>query len=131
MPFRHRIHYGDYMPDHLVPSESEVKALGENGVGPLKGDALKMIRKVFQGFKDRRYLVGHIFYTSNLMEWHFFQFDQRDIDEGESNHWKEGSHVHLVNWVLRPKYDAQSLWSEFTSGKVKLGGSIHMRFVSG
>jgi hypothetical protein len=72
MPFLHRIHYRDYIPEHLVPSDGELAALAKNGVGLLKGDALKMMRKVTQGFQERRYLIGHMFYTRDLSGWHFF-----------------------------------------------------------
>jgi hypothetical protein len=129
MPFGHRIHYCDNIPEHLLPSKSEHKALSENGVGPLKGDALKMVRKIFQLYEERRYIVGHMFYTPSLWEWHFFYFNQREVDEERPNHWKGGSHIHLINW-LWPKHDAQSIWSTLTSGNAKFPNSFHIRYVS-
>jgi hypothetical protein len=128
MPFQHRIHYRDYVPEHLVPSEPGLGALAHNGVGPLQGDALKMVRKLGQLFRERRYLVGHMFFTPDLHEWHFFYFDQRDLEDERPNHWKGGSHVHFINW-LWPEHDAQSLWSRFVSADVQLGGSFHIKFV--
>jgi len=89
--------------------------------------AQKTVRKIGQIFKDRRYLVGHIFYVPDLSEWHFFQFDQRDLEDGK-NHWKEGAHIHFLNW-LWPNYDAQTLWMNFTSGKDNLNDSLHISYL--
>jgi hypothetical protein len=127
LPFEHKMHYKDHVPAQLVPSEKEQDALSTNGLGPLKGDALKMMRKMGQLFKDRRYLVGHIFYTS--AEWHFFYFDQWDIDQKKGNHWSGGSHVHFINW-LWPNYDPQTVWSTFVAGGEPPKGALHIRFVT-
>ena len=98
-PFRHEISYRDKMPEHLVPSEPEIEALKGTPAGSLlTGGAAKAARKMSQLFKDRRYLVGHLFFTLDYSKWHFFCFDQRDL-ETRGNHWKEGSHVHFVNWL--------------------------------
>ena len=34
LPLRHKIHFRDYVPQHLEPSESQREALGANGAGP-------------------------------------------------------------------------------------------------
>jgi hypothetical protein len=128
MPLGHKIHYRDYLPAHLNPSTSELQSLHENGVGPLKDEAHKTVRKIAQLFRERRYLVGHIFYQPDFTKWHFFYFDQRDIVEDESNHWDGGSHIHLINW-LWPEYSAESLWTRFTSENAPPSSSFHIRFV--
>jgi hypothetical protein len=128
MPFRHRIYRRDYVPRHLRPSQKEREALANNGVGPVTGDALKMVQKIEQLFQDRRHLVGHMFDTPGSPYWHFLYFDQRDLKDDGTNHWKQGAHVHLVNWLLRPQSDPETLWAEFTNGNMKLGGSLHIRF---
>lgn len=125
-PFIHEIHYRDHVPEHLHLSDKDSTALAANGVGLLQPDAQKAVRKISQMFKDRRYLVGHIFYTPDLSKWHFFQFDQRDLED-EQNHWKEGAHIHFLNW-LWPNYDAKTLWASFTSGKAKMNDSLHVRY---
>jgi hypothetical protein len=130
MPFLHRIHYRDYVPEYLEPSEAGLKTLAKSRVGPLQGDALKTVRKHRQLLQQRRYLVGHMFYTRTLYEWHFFYFDQRDLEGERVNHWKGGSHIHFINW-LWPEHTAQSLWSRFTSGNVQMGGSFHLRYDDG
>lgn len=126
LPFLHQIYYRDHVPEHLLLSDKDSGALAANPVGPLQPDAQKAIRKIGQLFKERRYLVGHIFYVPDLSEWHFFQFDQRDLED-EENHWKEGAHIHFLNW-LWPDYDAKTLWANFTSGKVKMNDSLHVRY---
>ena len=125
-PFIHEIHYIDHVPEHLHLSDKDSAALAANGVGLLQPDAQKVVRKINQMFKERRYLVGHIFYTPDLSKWHFFQFDQRDLED-EHNHWKEGAHIHFLNW-LWPNCDANTLWASFTSGKAKMNDSLHVRY---
>jgi len=126
-PFFHQIHYRDHVPEHLHLSDQDSAALAANPVGPLQPGAQKAIRKIGQMFRDRRYLVGHIFYVADLSEWHFFQFDQRDLEDERGNHWKEGAHIHFLNW-LWPNYDAKTLWANFSSGKAKLNDSLHVRY---
>lgn len=128
LPLRHQIHYRDHVPEHLHLTDQDTAALAANPVGLLQPGAQKAIRKIGQMFKDRRYLVGHIFYVPDLTEWHFFQFDQRDLEDERGNHWKEGAHIHFLNW-LWPNYDAKTLWENFTSGKAKMNDSLHVRYL--
>jgi hypothetical protein len=126
MPFLHRIHHADYVPAHLTPTEEEIAAARISKPGPLTGKAAKYINKIAQGFKERRYLVGHIFYTADLSRWHFFYFDQRDLNH-RNPHWKEGQHLHLINY-LWPNYEPNRLWSEFCSRNMKVKDSIHVKY---
>lgn len=127
-PWHHRIHHRDFIPEHLQPTKEEQAALtAAHGVGPLNGKAATMMRKVRQISKERRYLVGHIFFVPTLKNWHFFYFDQRDLSARE-NHWDHGAHIHLINH-LWPNQDAQTLWNTFRSGNVKLSGSIHIKYI--
>ena len=93
IPYLHQMHYHDYLPNELRPTEEEISAVRASQLGPVSGKAAKFIRKIDQTFKQRRYLVGHMFYTADLARWHFFYFDQRDLDHRNS-HWKEGQHIH-------------------------------------
>ncbi len=127
LSYGHRIFYKDYIPEHLHPTDEERAALHKNGVGELKGDARKFIRKVSQIFKDRKYLVGHLFYLPDLSKWHFFYFNQRDWD-GKANHWEYGSHVHFINYLWN--LDVQKLWEGFVRNGEIPGGAIHIRFKS-
>lgn len=126
-PFSHEISYRDKVPQHLNPSDSEIQALENTPAGSLlTGDAEKAVRKMSQMFEERRYLVGHMFFTPDLSKWHFFCFDQRDL-ETKGNHWKKGSHVHFINW-LWPGQDAKAVWSNFVTEDLRPGGVIHLRF---
>jgi hypothetical protein len=125
-PFLHMIHYQDHVPEHLHLRDKDLAALSASPVGPLQPGAQKAVRKMSQMFRERRYLVGHMFYVPDLSRWHFFQFDQRDMEDDE-NHWKEGAHIHFLNW-LWPNYDAKTLWANFTSGKAKMNDSLHVRY---
>jgi hypothetical protein len=125
VPFKHHIHYQDHVPAHLRPSRDELAALTANGVGPLTGDGLKAARKIGQTFVQRRYLVGHLFLTPDPSRWHFLYLDQRDIAESD-NHWKEGPHLHFVNWLWL-NLDAQSIWKEFRAGQPPKA-ALHIRF---
>lgn len=126
-PFRHLIHYGDHQPEGAQLTDDDLAAISNNPVGLLHPGAQKAFRKISHLFNVRRYLVGHIFYTPDLSEWHFFQFDQRDLEDTRPNHWKEGAHIHFMNW-LWPNRDPKILWNQFTSGEAKLNDSVHVRF---
>jgi hypothetical protein len=124
-PFGHEISYRDRVPQHLVPADSEIEALKNTPAGStLTGEASKAARKMSQSFKDRRYLVGHLFCSPDHEKWHFFCFDQSDL---EGNHWKKGSHVHFVNW-LWPRQNAKSVWSNFVREDIRPGSAVHIRF---
>jgi hypothetical protein len=125
LPYAHAIHTRDYVPSHLWPSASEKLALVENGVGDLKADAVKAVNKIAQTFRDRRLLVGHIFLGPERKRWHFLYLDQRDIAERD-NHWREGPHVHFLNWLWHGR-DPQTVWNEFQAGDAP-PGALHIRF---
>jgi hypothetical protein len=127
-PFLHQIFYRDIVPKHLNLSDADHRAIADNGLGLLGPAAAKAVQKIGQLFEERRYLVGHMFYNHDLSRWHFFCFDQRDLEERRPNHWKEGSHVHFMNW-LWPNQDPKTLWKEFVAGNYKPGSSIHLRFI--
>lgn len=120
---QHCIHHRDIVPEHLHLRPEEVAALSSGEAeSPLKAG-----RKLVQAFKDRRFRVGHMFYTHRSKRWHFFYFDQRDLDADEA-HWSYGPHVHFVNF-LWPEYSAEGLWDEFTTGNPKIGGAAHIRWI--
>ena len=129
-PYQHDMYSRDFIPDHLQPRSEDAANLGDIEVGkPLPRSAQKFFRKVNQIFKQRRFLVGHLFYMPCQTRWHFFYFDQRDMSvEAPANHWRGGPHLHLINW-LWPNWTAETLWDHFVSGNVKLGGSLHIRWV--
>jgi hypothetical protein len=125
---KHKIHNKDIVPKHLYPNQNELDSLSKRTPGsPLTGDARKLFRKLNQMIENRRYIVGHLFFNEDLSRWHLFYFDQRDATK-RRNHWKFGSHLHLINY-LWPNYSANMIWNEFTTGNPKLKDSIHIRFM--
>jgi len=127
-PFSHRAYFKDCVPQHLIPLDSGLSAIAKNRVGPLGHEAQRTVRKMFQLFEERRYVAGHIFYTSDLQYWHFFRFDQRDTEQQRKNHWKDGAHIHFVNW-LWPDLYAELVWSVFVQHLRRPARSLHLRFL--
>ena len=122
----HQIKYRDFVPAHLKPTDDEKAALGSATVGEqLSGKAETLINKVSQIFKERRYLVAHVFF--NQAKWHLFYLDQKDIENKRRNHWKEGAHIHFVNY-LWPQYDMEKLWEVFDKAAASAGGKLHIRY---
>jgi hypothetical protein len=127
LPFLHLIHWTDYVGEHLKPTEKGNAAIAANGVGLLQPDARKAVRKIFQLFEERRWLVGHMFFTPDVSEWHFVYFDQRDTEYERPNHWKGGPHIHFVNW-LWSNLEPEAVWSEFIRNRKPPGGALHVRY---
>jgi hypothetical protein len=125
--YRHRIHYRDIVPKHLHPKPEEIQGQPLAEGSELQGKPLKFFNKVRQIFRDRRYLVGHMFYSPNLKYWHFFYFDQRDLDKYQ-NRWKHGPHIHFLNY-LWPEHTCQSVWNKFIAENPTVRSSIHIRYV--
>lgn len=124
--YNHRIHHKDIVPKELELDSGKIDPLETDESGHLIAESLKFFRKAKQIFEVRRFLVGHMFYTSNHKYWHFFYFDQRDHSKN-ANHWEHGPHIHLINW-LWPNYNSKSLWSDFLSEKPKMKGALHIRY---
>ncbi|HWX02495.1 hypothetical protein [Collimonas sp.] len=108
LPWIHHISYRDFIPAHLRYTPDNIKSLFP------------------QILKQRRYLVGHIFYLQDHSNWHFFYFDQRDLDH-KNNHFKNGPHIHLVNH-LWPQHSAESIWQQFNDGNPVMKGAFHICF---
>ncbi len=130
LPFRHRAHYSERVPAHLVPSAEGLEALAGNRVGLLKPQARNTVRKIGHLMRERRWYAGHMFYTQNFYEWHFLVFDRADQAEGLESHWRGGSHLHFVNW-LWPRLDPQEVWARFVEHNEKPASSLHIRDNSG
>lgn len=124
--YRHKIKNHDFVPPHLLPSDEERNALSLSKAGEtLNQPAKKLVSKISAIFNDRRCLVAHIFY--NQTKWHLFYFDNRDMENICRNHWKEGAHVHFVNY-LWPNYDIKTLWGNFDKKDASAGDRLHIRF---
>lgn len=129
IPFGHIPIFKHHHPEHLELSDNDLKALSENGVGPFNPSAQKSANKVFAMFRERRLFNGHMIWPmTHPGEWHLFYFDQRDIEQ-HRNHWRGGSHLHLLNWVTHPRTDPNSLLQQLRgSQRPKLTGSLHISY---
>ena len=129
IPFGHIAIFQHHHPEHLELTEKDLKALSENGVGKFKPPAQKAANKVFAMFSERRLFNGHLFWPkTHPGEWHLFYFDQRDVDV-HRNHWRGGSHIHLLNWVTHPRIDPNALLKELRgAARPKLTGSLHVAY---
>lgn len=97
MPYHRQMNCFEYVPEHLVPTEEDRAAFDANGPGQFKGKAKKFANKIFQTFEERKWIVGHLFYTPSQEYWHLLYFDAKDMSE-KNNHWKVGGpHVHYIS----------------------------------
>lgn len=125
-PYKYACHFHESTPDHLHPNKDELAALAANGVGELRGSALKAMQKVTQVFRDRRMLAMHLFYTPSQKYWHLFYFDQRD-HEDRNNHWKHGPHIHYSQDIFT-REPLPQVWANATAEKPIFPPSIHVRY---
>ena len=126
-PYRYACHFSDVVPPHLPLQERDTQALASNGVGPLKKEAAKATKKIFQLFVERRMFAAHVFFTPSQRHWHLFYFDQRDTDTRE-NHWVVGgSHIHYSRESFTTK-PLLAVWEQLCQQPPLLPGSIHIRY---
>ena len=45
-----------------------------------------------------------------------------------ANHWRDGSHIHFVNF-LWPNYDPAKLWDMLKEPETRVKDSFHIRYV--
>jgi hypothetical protein len=125
-PYRYANHYDHRQPSHLEPTDEELKALATNGVGPARGKARKVLRKIHQVFEDRRLFSAHMIYHPETPEWHLFCFDQRDMQR-DGNHWKSGSHIHYSRHDIANAL-ARDVWEAVLKSPPKLPKTEHLRY---
>ena len=126
IPWLHRRHHRDFVPEHLNLTDDDLGALAASAVGVMKPRAQKTANKISALFEERRLLSGHIFFTPDQTKWHLFYFDQRDFAERD-NHWEGGSHIHLINY-LWPNLTASKVWNQFCEGNPQIRGALHIKF---
>lgn len=117
--FRH-----DY-PDHLIPADHEVAEMAALPIWP-SGKAPKMVRKMMQGRVEHRHSAAHTFQHLDGPGWHFFHFNQADIEGG---HWTGGSHLHLINWLTHPACELSQLVEAFRGAERPPHKGLHVRCV--
>ncbi|MGH8509117.1 MAG: hypothetical protein ACREVH_10415 [Gammaproteobacteria bacterium] len=124
--YHYQAHFDEVTPPNLEPTKEEFAALGRNGVGLLKGKALKASRKMGQIFRDRRLLCVHLFYAPSQKYWHMFHFDQRDTTWLQ-NHWRKGPHVHYASDLMN-KSPLTEVWAKVCKRPAEFPKSIHLRY---
>lgn len=125
-PYLYECQFSEFVPEHLPPTEEELKALAKNRVGTLEGKAKKAASKVTQIFNDRRSFAAHLFYVPFAKYWNLFYFDQRDA-AGEANHWKHGAHIHYSSDLVT-QCPIQEMWNQVCLDRPKLPRSLHIRY---
>ncbi len=115
--YSHKSKFPEYIPDHLVITDSDTAKLKEGNIGPAS-------KKLGPLLDERRHINVHMF--CNESDWHCFFFSYEDIEEDEKNHWKHGSHVHYISH-LWPNFTKEQVWEAFEIRKTKLSSSLHIR----
>lgn len=122
--YLHKIKTFEYIPEHLkiLPGErlSDDLKPGQK----LTGKDLAFLNKIKGTFAQRRYSVAHLFIGHD--KWHIFYFDFHDIDDQEWKHWKEGSHIHFVNY-LWANLNVDEVW-ENLAGRSNKSYGIHIKW---
>lgn len=127
IPIGHVRVHRHFHPPHLDLTDENLQALASNGVGPLSKAAKKTVNKVSATFRERRLFNAHFFWLAEYpREWHLFYFDQRDV---AGDHWREGSHIHLMNYCTHPQVDPRPLIMSLLDDMTlpKLSG-LHIRY---
>jgi hypothetical protein len=126
-PYQYVNHYDERRPSHLDPTDEELRAVADNGVGPARGKARKFLRKINQASEDRRLFTAHLIHHPDTPEWHLFYFDQRDMQRFD-NHWKKGrSHIHYSRHDIANAL-ARDIWAGVLASPPELPKSEHVRY---
>ena len=125
--YNYKSSFRDKVPNHLILTDDDHKALTSNGVGPLNKKTKKTIKKMFQYFIERCYSVAHLFYSDSLKYWYLFYFDNRDLSDIKT-HWVKGHHIHLINDLWFENIKADEAWKQYLSGNLRVSTKIHIRY---
>lgn len=127
LPWIHHMSYRDFVPQQLKWTNEDDAALPDLTVGPPSQIQAKALKKFYQIVTDRRFLVGHLFYSQNHNNWHLLYFDNRDL-KPTNNHFEQGgTHIHLINhfWA---RWTYEAIWKHFMKGNPKMSSALHIRF---
>ena len=116
--FTHRSRFRQYIPDHLVVSDTDRDEMKT-------GNPKRALTKVRSGLLERRYIHVHLFEYGQ--HWHCFYFSHQDIDPADTNHWKYGCHLHYVSH-LWPNLSKRWVWNQFSKRSTEIPGNLHIRF---
>lgn len=126
--YTHQQFHKQYIPAELIPSDSELKAMNSQGIGPvLSPEASKFMTKTRQSFLKRKNVHGHLFIKEQ--EWHIIYFTFDDINagaKGEKPHWVGGNHIHYVSHLWGVDRDAT--WSNLQQRSYSVSGAAHISY---
>lgn len=114
----HEAIFIEYYPEHLQLTAEDIQSLGSDDRAGQKART-----KSIQMFEERKHVHAHIF--SNEDRWFCLFFDFRDIESRKENHWKLGSHIHVVSYLHGVSLTAVK--AEFQKRKISLPKE-HVRF---
>lgn len=121
--YYHNIRTIEYIPDHLKINKKEDFFNKSRNKKSLTEEDQKFFKKISSIFQQRRYIISHLFISKD--KWHIFYFDFHDIDI-TNNHWKNGSHIHFVNY-LWSNLNCKEVWESLGKRTNKSYG-IHIRW---
>lgn len=116
--FYHQSKFPEYVPDHLVITESDRENLNQGILRPIS-------KKISSLMQERRRIHVHLF--EHGPKWHCFYYSYDDTLPDEKAHWKYGCHLHYVSY-LWPKYNKDQILELFDTRKTKISGNLHIRF---
>ncbi len=127
-PYRYANHFSKFVPEDLHHKPHELRALAENGVGPLKDRAaITAVNKISETFRSRRLFCAHLLYHPDTPYWALFYFDQRDQDPSD-NHWIGGAHIHFCSDVYT-RESLDSIWQKVCGERPAPPKGSHLRYL--
>ncbi|MBM4208622.1 MAG: hypothetical protein FJ190_11665 [Gammaproteobacteria bacterium] len=132
MPLNHAMKYFDYVPPHLETRDEDWTVLNSRNASERTPDENRVIRRIFKTHAERKYRVGHMFFSKELShpikEWHFAFFELDELED-LGNHWVNSSHIHFVN-CLWPKLYCQDIWNDFVLHKRFPSAKLHVKYTN-
>lgn len=113
----------DKIPEHLQLTDHDIKNFFLDRENSSEKDKKRAFSKIEQSFKQRKYMVGHLFRKDE--KWYLFSFESHDLSPFERQHWKGGNHVHFVSHQWGKNLDPKKLLTDISNGKSN-GASLHI-----
>ncbi|MGI2107308.1 hypothetical protein ACRN9A_19450 [Shewanella frigidimarina] len=125
----HRIKYFDIVPDDVKERSHDWDNLNalSNEISSIERQ--KSLSRLFKMHGFRKYIVGHLFLERNCSvnpEWHFIFFEINELKDA-NNHWKEGAHIHLSNYLFS-NLNVADVWNNFVKTHATPTQKIHVRY---
>lgn len=125
----HRMQSFDLLPDDVKIREEDWDILNSTQVEINSIQGEKAIRRLFKMHDLRKYIVGHLFLEKNAIEspeWHFIFFNINELKD-KNNHWSQGAHIHLVNYLFTG-VSVQGVWDDFINYNTTPSAKLHIKY---